>query len=351
MDKNQGKKGIILGISVGDINGIGLEVALKSFEDERMLEFCTPVFFASNKTVSEYKRLVNFDLNFHGISDLNQILIGKINVLNVWRDQPEITLGQENEVGGKYAILSLRAAVTALKNQKIDILVTAPISKKNIQSQSFSFPGHTDFLNQELQGNSLMLMVSEELRVGLLTDHIPVKEVPNAITTKLIREKVQTMNTCLIQDFGIIRPKIAMLGINPHSGDNGTIGDEDQKILVPAINQLFEEGYLVYGPYPADGFFGNQQHLKFDGILAAYHDQGLVPFKTLSFGKGVNFTAGLDRVRTSPDHGTAFDLAGKGLADEGSFKEALFLGIHIYKNRKRYKKYTANPLKTKPQKA
>ncbi len=340
-----GSKKIRLGISIGDLNGIGCEVALKTFEDPRMLDFCTPVLFASNKTVSHQKQTLNLELSFNDVHNAAKAIEGKINVVNVWKETPRTEFGKATEEGGKYAIKSLRAAVAALKNNEIDVLVTAPINKNNIQAEDFKFPGHTDYLAKELNGESLMFMVTDELRVGLLTDHIAVKDVANAITTKLIREKVLTMTESLQKDFGIRRPKIAMLGINPHSGDNGTIGEEDDKIMKPVIETLFNEGYLVYGPYSADSFFGSNNHGNFDAILAAYHDQGLIPFKTLSFDKGVNFTAGLSKVRTSPDHGTAYEIAGKGEADESSFKEAVFAAIRIFRNRKEHKELTKNPLK------
>ncbi len=338
------KQKIKLGISIGDINGIGCEVALKTFEDPRMLEFCTPVIFASNKTVSQQIKDLGIDLKFNGVRDADQALEGKINIVNVWKEVPKIEYGQATKEGGDFAIRSLRAAVSALKEDKIDVLVTAPINKNNIQSEDFKFPGHTDFLAQELEGESLMFMVTNSLRVGLLTDHIAVKDVAKAITPKLIRNKVATMEKSLKMDFGIRRPKIAMLGINPHSGDSGTIGEEDDKILKPTIQELFNNGTLVYGPYSADSFFGSNSHQNFDAILAAYHDQGLIPFKTLSFGKGVNYTAGLDKVRTSPDHGTAYEIAGKGKADEGSFKEAVFTAMQVFKNRTEYLELTKNPL-------
>ncbi len=340
--KEKGK--IRLGISIGDFNGIGIEVALKTFEDPRMMDFCTPIIFASNKIIAQQKSDLGLGLNFNGIRDASQVVDGKINIVNVWKETPRVEFGQATEEAGKYAIRSLRAAVEALKNDKIDVLVTAPINKNNIQAEDFKFPGHTDFLAQELKGESLMFMVADSLRIGLLTDHIAVKNVAEAITPQLIRDKVQTMEKSLKMDFGIRRPKIALLGINPHSGDNGTIGEEDDKILKPVIQELFEAGTLVYGPYSADSFFGSNTHSNFDAILAAYHDQGLIPFKTLSFGKGVNYTAGLEKVRTSPDHGTAYEIAGKGQADESSFKEAVFSAIKIFKNRAEHLALNKNPL-------
>ncbi len=336
---------IKLGISVGDLNGIGCEIALKTFQDARMMEFCTPILFASNKTISHQKSHLNINVSFNGIKNVSQAQEGKINVLNVWNEAPKIEYGKASPEVGKYAVKSLRTAVKALKNNEVDVLVTAPINKNNIQSEDFKFPGHTDFLAQELQGESLMLMVSGPLRVGLLTDHIAVKDVANAITTKRIKSKVATLLESLKKDFGVRKPKIALLGINPHSGDNGTIGQEDEKILKPAIKELFDAGHMIFGPYSADSFFGSNAYKNFDAILAAYHDQGLIPFKTLSFGKGVNFTAGLSKVRTSPDHGTAFEIAGTGKADESSFKEAVFMAIQVYRNRLDYNEIVANPLK------
>ena len=335
---------IKLGISIGDINGIGCEVALKTFEDARMLDFCTPVIFASNKTITQQKSDLGIDITFNGVKDASQAVDGKINIVNVWKDVPQIEYGQATKEAGALAIQSLKAAVKALKDGEIDVLVTAPINKNNIQADDFKFPGHTDYLAKELKGESLMFMVADSLRVGLLTDHIAVKDVAQAITPKLIRNKVAIMEKSLQMDFGIRRPKIALLGINPHSGDNGTIGEEDDKILKPVIQELFNKGTLVYGPYSADSFFGSNTHKNFDAVLAAYHDQGLIPFKTLSFGKGVNYTAGLDKVRTSPDHGTAYEIAGKGKADESSFKEAVFTAIQVFRNRKEYMELTQNPL-------
>ena len=340
----QDSRGIRVGISIGDLNGIGCEVILKTFEDARMLEFCTPVIFASNKTISHQKNALGISINYNGVHDASKALDGKVNVVNVWKETPNVEFGKETQEGGAYAIKSLRAAVKALKEDKIDVLVTAPINKKNIQSDDFEFPGHTDYLAQELEGESLMFMVTDNLKVGLLTDHIAVKDVPHTINPILIRTKVRIIEKSLQMDFGIQRPKIALLGINPHSGDQGVIGKEDEEIMKPVIKEMSEAGHLVFGPYSADSFFGSDEYKKFDAILAAYHDQGLIPFKTLSFGNGVNFTAGLSKVRTSPDHGTAYEIAGKGKADHNSFKEAIFKAIHIFKNRQEYALLTENPL-------
>jgi 4-hydroxythreonine-4-phosphate dehydrogenase len=338
---------IIVGISIGDLNGIGSEVVLKTFEDSRMLEFCTPVIFANVKIISAIKKTFESTAAIHGIDTLEQIVIGKINVLNVWKEHLELNYGANDEALGKYAIKSFVAATKALKEGKVDVLVTAPINKYNIQSDDFKFPGHTDYLNQELAGDALMFMVQDNLRVGLLTDHIPVNDVASHLTEQLITKKIETINQSLTQDFSINKPKIAVLGLNPHAGDGGVIGKEDDALLKPVIKKLFEKGTLVFGPYPADGFFGNSQYEKFDAVIAAYHDQGLIPFKTLSFGNGVNYTAGLDKIRTSPDHGTAYDIAGKGIANHNSFKEAVFLAIDIYNSRNEYLEISNNPLKTK----
>ncbi|NHM05977.1 4-hydroxythreonine-4-phosphate dehydrogenase PdxA [Flavobacterium sp. CYK-4] len=338
---------IIVGISIGDLNGIGSEVVLKTFEDSRMLECCTPVIFANVKILSFVKKTFESTSMLHGIDQLSQIVPGKINVLNLWKESVELNFGVNDENVGKYAIKSFTAATQALKEGLVDVLVTAPINKYNIQSEEFKFPGHTDYLNQELEGNALMLMVQDNLRVGLLTDHVPVNEVAKQLTPELIRKKIETVRQTLVQDFGINKPKIAVLGLNPHSGDNGVIGKEEVEVMMPVIRDLFSKGSLVFGPFPADGFFGSNQYEKFDAVIAAYHDQGLIPFKTLSFGKGVNYTAGLDKIRTSPDHGTAYDIAGKGMADHNSFKEAVYLAIDVFHSRIQHQEISRNPMKIK----
>ena len=344
------KHKIKVGISVGDLSGIGIEVVLKSFEDNRMLDFCTPVIFASSKIVSHHKKILNIDTNIHGIDNLNKIVPQKVNLLNVWKDIVDIEIGHPNKNSGEYALLSLEKAVEALKNEQIDVLVTAPIDKHNIQSDTFQFKGHTEFLETHLEGESLMILMSDELRVGLITGHIPIKEVAEAINPELIAKKVQIMHDSLVQDFNISKPKIAVLGLNPHCGDKGVIGTEDDEIISPAIEGIQKKGQLVYGPYAADSFFGNENYKNFDGVLAMYHDQGLAPFKTLAFGKGVNFTAGLNRIRTSPDHGTAFEIAGKGEAEFSSFKEAVFTAIKLFKNREEYIFLNQNKLQAQKEK-
>jgi len=341
---------IKVGISIGDLNGIGSEIIIKTFEDNRILEFCTPVIFASIKTMSFFRKYYKSDINFHGINHTDQIVEGKINVLNAWKENVIINFGEENTTIGEYSVKSLEKATEALKNEAIDVLVTAPIHKHNIQSDSFKFPGHTNYLAEKLGGKSLMFMVTENLKVGLLTDHVPVKDVPAHITSERIEEKVETVYQSLVKDFRINKPKIAVLGINPHAGDNGVIGNEDENVLKPTLEKIRANKKLVYGPYSADSFFGSGNYKNFDAIIAAYHDQGLIPFKTIAFGNGVNYTAGLNRVRTSPDHGTAFEIAGKGEADNGSFKEAVFTAIQIFKNRNEFQKISKNPLKPRPKK-
>lgn len=336
---------VLVGISIGDLNGIGSEIILKTFEDPRMLEICTPIVFANVKMLSFVRKTFDSTLQLHGIDSLSQIVHGKINVLNVWKEGVPIEFGVVNEQMGVYAIKSFTAATKALKESMVDVLITAPIHKFAIQSEEFKFPGHTDFLNQELEGEALMLMVSDRLKIGLLTDHVPIHEVASKISEDLLKQKVLTIKKTLIQDFQIEKPKIAVLGLNPHCGDHGVIGQEDDQIIRPTLAKLFEEGTFVFGPYAADSFFGSKNHENFDAILAMYHDQGLIPFKTLAFGSGVNYTAGLNKIRTSPDHGTAFEIAGKNIADPNSFKEALYLALDLYNNRKNYQEVSSNPLK------
>lgn len=344
MDSN---KKIVVGISLGDINGIGPEVILKTFEDSRMLDFCTPVVFGSTKVMSFHKKNLNSEVHLHGIHKINEIAHGKVNLLNIWKEEIKIELGKATQTGGEYAAKSLTKAVEALKNNDIDLLLTAPINKDTIQSESFNFPGHTEFLAEKLEGDSLMILLQDTLRVGLVTGHIPVSEISNHITEELIEKKVNILHHSLKQDFNINKPKIAVLALNPHAGDNGLLGKEEIEIIKPAVEKIKATGKLVYGPYAADGFFGSKTYEQFDAVLAMYHDQGLSPFKALAFGNGVNFTAGLTKVRVSPDHGTGFDITGKGIASAESFKEALFTGLKVFKNRDEYKELTKNVLETK----
>ncbi len=342
MRKNKDK--IKVGISVGDLNGIGAEVILKTFQHNLMFDLCTPIVFASTKALSYQKKILNLKIDLHGIMNVKNAFPNKLNVLNLWREPVPIEPGKPTAEIGKYAVESFKKAVEALKRNEIDVLVTAPFNKKTIQSDAFDFPGHTDYLAQELEGKPLMFMVTDDLKIGLVTDHVPLKYVASQITGDKITEKIKTMTIALKQDFGIEKPVIAVLGLNPHCGDGGIIGKEDDEIIRPTLKKLQEENYLVYGPYASDSFFAGDNYKKFDAVLAMYHDQGLIPFKTLSFGQGVNYTAGLNKIRTSPDHGTAYEIAGKGLADPSSFKEAIFKAIDIYKKRKEYEEINQNPL-------
>lgn len=340
----QGEK-IKVGISIGDLNGIGSEVIFKTFKDERMLELCTPVIFASVKTFATFQKIYKTDLNYQGLEKASDAIDGKVNIVNVWKDSVQINLGKENPIAGQYAFKSLQAATQALKNEEVDVLVTAPINKHNIQSEEFQFPGHTDYLGQELGGKTLMFMVTEELKVGLFTDHVALKDVSKTISPQLIDEKIEIIHKSLKQDFKIHEPKIAVLGINPHSGDNGVIGLEDENVLKPTLELIRKGKKLIFGPYAADSFFGSGAYKNFDAIIAAYHDQGLIPFKTLSFGQGVNYTAGLNKIRTSPDHGTAYEIAGKNKADHRSFRKAVYTAIDIFRNREEHTELTKNVLK------
>lgn len=337
---------IIVGITQGDINGIGLEVIIKTFLDPQMFELCTPIIFGSNKTASFHRKALNIeDFSFNPIRNVSEINHKRANIINVYDEDITIELGNQTETGGKYALKSLEGAVNALAQNTIDVLITAPINKENIQSPDFKFPGHTEYLDEKFgDGNSLMFLISDILRVAVVTGHIPVSSIAKELTTEKIIKKIQVLNNSLIQDFSVRKPKIAVLGLNPHAGDNGVIGDEEQRIILPAITKTNEEGILAYGPYPADGFFGTGAYKNFDAVLAMYHDQGLIPFKTIAFNSGVNFTAGLPVVRTSPDHGTAYDIAGKNVASEESFRNAIYTAIDIFKTRKQYVEASTNPL-------
>jgi len=336
-----------IGISCGDLNGIGIEVVLKCFEDTRMLADITPVLYASSHAVSFHRKALKLDeVQFHGVKDAREAIPKKLNLVNVWDEDIELELGKRSSALSAYAIKSLEAAAQDLASAKVDVLITAPIDKNSMQQAGFAFPGHTEFLQQMAGADSdvLMVLVADGLRVGTVTGHIPLKDVAEAITTDRIVAKAKLLHQSLLRDFGVQEPRIAILGLNPHAGDGGTLGSEDKERILPAVRKLVDEGIAAMGPYPADGFFGNGSYKHFDGVLAMYHDQGLVPFKTLSFGHGVNFTAGLPIVRTSPDHGTGMDIAGQGIADEGSFRAAVWLAMDVIKNREHYRMISANPL-------
>src|SRR5215213_5272769 len=337
----------VIGFSIGDLNGIGTELIIKTLGDHRLLELCTPVIFASNKVINFYRKAVpEIPFNYQSLKELNKVNPKQINIYNCWEEEVAITPGQLTDTGGKYAVRSLQAAVAALRENKIDGLVTAPLHKKNIQSQDFNYPGHTPYLKASFGVKDvLMFMVAGDFRVGLVTEHVPVKDVAQYITRENILSKLHIMNESLIKDFGIDKPKIAVLGLNPHAGDEGLIGTEEENIIKPAVKDAKQRNMLVVGPFSADAFFARAQYEKFDAVLAMYHDQGLIPFKSLSIGEGVNFTAGIPGIRTSPDHGTAFDIAGQNKADESSFRAAIFTCVDILNNRKAFDDNRKNPIK------
>lgn len=338
---------IIAGISHGDINGIGYEVIIKALMDITANDICIPIVYGSPKVAAYHRKALNINnFSFNNIRTPEEAKARKANMINCLDDNVRVELGKSTEQGGEAAFVSLEKAVTDLKNGKIDVLITAPIDKKNIQSENFHFNGHTEYLKSKAGTDDvLMFMVCESLKIGVATGHVPLNMVPGLITKELLMSKLRLMNQSLILDFAVRKPQIAVFGLNPHAGDNSLLGREETEIIIPAIQQANHEGILAFGPYPADGFFGAGSFSKFDGILAMYHDQGLAPFKALSFDTGVNFTAGLPFIRTSPVHGTAFQIAGRGEASESSFRQAVYLACDIFRNRQMYKEITNNPLK------
>lgn len=337
----------VIGISCGDLNGIGIELIIKTFSDNRITEHCTPVIFASNKAINFYRKSVqDANLNYSIIKDFSRINHKQVNLFNCWEEEVAITPGQLTDTGGKYAVISLQAATTALKEKQVDGLVTAPIHKKNTQSEAFNFTGHTPFLKDAFGVNDVVMMLcAGDFRVALVTEHVPVNEIAKHITKEKIVSKLQLIHRSLQKDFGIDKPRIAVLGLNPHAGDEGLIGNEEETIIKPAIKEAKNSNILVVGPYSADAFFARRSFEKFDAVLAMYHDQGLIPFKSLASGDGVNYTAGLPVVRTSPDHGVAFDIAGKDKADNSSFLTAIFECVDIINRRNGYEDNRKNPLR------
>lgn len=337
----------VVGISVGDLNGIGIEIIIKTFSDSRILELCTPVVFASNKVINFYKKSIpELTLNYSNIKEISKANPKQLNIFTVWEEDVEIQPGQMTETGGKYGVKSLQVAVKALKEKSIDALVTAPLNKFTMQSSEFNFTGHTPFLKEAFQADDvLMLMIAENMKVALLTEHLAIMDVAKNISKEQIIKKIQLLKNSLIKDFGVERPRIAVLGLNPHAGDEGLVGKEEKEIIRPAILESKKNDCIVMGPYSADAFFARGNHEKFDAVLAMYHDQGLIPFKSLALGEGTNFTAGIPTIRTSPDHGTAFDIAGKNIADESSFRAAIFSAIDIFDTRNSYQDMRRNPLK------
>lgn len=341
---------IKIGITCGDINSISLEVILKSLSKEMILEHIIPVIYGNIKIVSYHKNIVNLEnLSLYVLNPGEKPKPGKINVVNVWQEQVTLNLGKPSVEGGKYAIMALDAALEDFKNQQIDALVTGPIHKYSMKLAGFQYNGHTDYLSAKMGSkNQLMMMVSDKIKMGLVCDHVPLKDVPALITKERVLKCIQNMEQALIRDFGYEKPAIAVLGLNPHAGEEGILGSEEEEIIRPAIIESKKNGVFVSGPFAADGFFGSGHFSRFQGILAMYHDQGLIPFKTINFSEGVNYTAGLPIIRTSPDHGTAFDLAGKNESDFRSMFHAILMAKNIVATRKGYHEMRQNPLKKKP---
>jgi 4-hydroxythreonine-4-phosphate dehydrogenase len=341
------RKRVRIGITHGDINGIGCEVILKTLSDSRILELCTPVVYSSPKVIAYYRKALNLgNLNVHTIRSAEDAQDDRINTVNCLNDEIRVEIGKSTQQGGEAALASLKVSAGELKAGLIDALVTAPINKYNIQSEQFHFHGHTEYLRTEFgAGEVLMLMISNTLRMGILTGHEPLSGVPGLVTQDRIMSALRLINKTMLEDFNINRPRIAVLALNPHAGDNGLIGSEEQNVMIPAIEKSRNAGILAFGPYPADGFFGSGNYRKFDVVLAMYHDQGMVAFKSLCFEDGVNYTAGLPIIRTSPAHGTAYDLAGKDMASPESFRQALYMACDIARNREQYNSLKANAMK------
>ena len=337
MSKNGNSK-IKIGITTGDINGIGLELILRTFTNRKMFNFCVPIVFGSTNVLEYYKEILQIDIPIHVISDPKQAKQGLLNCINSFGNNDHVKIGESTKEGGICAFDSLQATTKSLVHSKIDAMVTSPINKYNIQSDSFKFPGHTQYLESIFEGSSTMIMVGEDLKVALVTGHVSVNSISNHLTKESIRKTVLNMNQSLTVDFELPKPKIAVLSLNPHAGDGGMFGTEEDQLISPTIKELFEDGYYVFGPFASDGFFGSNEYNKYDGVVAMYHDQGLIPYKLLSFGNGVNFTAGLKAVRTSPDHGVAYDLVGKRIASLNSFRNAIFMAIDILRRRELYQK-------------
>ena len=343
---SQGNK-IKVGITHGDINGIGYEIILKTLSQPGFGELCTPIVYGSSKALSYHRKALEMaNVNFNLIKSASDAITGANNLIEVLGDDVKIELGVASDYSGKAAFASLERAVADLKNNEIDVLVTAPINKDAIQSESFHFPGHTEYLEACADGSkSLMILCNDNIRVALVTTHLPISRISAALSKDLIVEKIKIFNESLRRDFGIIRPRIAVLALNPHAGENGLLGSEEQQIITPAVEEAYGKHILCFGPYAADGFFGSGQYTHFDGVLAMYHDQGLAPFKTLAMDSGVNFTAGLPFVRTSPDHGTGYDIAGKNQANDESFRAAIYRAIDVARNRRRFAEMYRNPLR------
>ncbi len=338
---------IKVGITQGDINGISYEVIIKTLMDNRINDFCTTIVYGSPKVAAYHRKALNItNFSFNNIRTPEEANTKRPNIINCLDDNVRVELGKSTEMAGEASVISLKRALKDLKEGKVDVLVTAPVNKHNIQRSDFNFPGHTEFLESEFKSDNevLMMMISDAFKVGIVTGHVPLAEVPEFITKDNILSRLRVMNKSLMIDFGIRKPSIAVLGLNPHAGDNGLLGEEEREIIEPAIQIARKEGILALGTFPADGFFGSASQNRFDGVLAMYHDQGLAPFKSLVFEKGVNFTAGLSIIRTSPVHGTGFDIVGKNLASPESFRNAIYLAVDVFRQRKFYEEITADPL-------
>lgn len=344
---NPNKK-IRVGITHGDINGIGYEVIMKALEDPTMVELCTPIVYGSSKALSYHRKALDIpNVNFNMVPRAEEAAEGVNNLVEVIGEEVKIELGTPSEVAGKAALTALKRAADDLRNGIIDVLVTAPINKDTVQSDDFHFPGHTEYLEARIgEGNkALMILCNDDLRVALVSTHLPLAKVSEAVTKAAILEKLAIFNESLVKDFSIVKPRIAVLSLNPHAGENGMLGTEEKEIISPAIEEAYANKILAFGPYAADGFFGSEQYKRFDGVLAMYHDQGLAPFKTIAMEDGVNYTAGLPYVRTSPDHGTGYDIAGSNQANEASLRSAIYKAIDIFRSRNRYYEMRANPLR------
>lgn len=340
-----------IGISIGDLNGVGLELIMKTFSDPDMLSLCTPIVFGSSKVVSYHRNALDMrDFNFHIVQNVEDALEGKPNLVNCWKEEVKMDFGQVSPEVGSYAAKSLEAACDAVEAKQVDAIVTAPINKESIQSSDFQFAGHTDYLESRFKSKATMFFLSPELKLGLATVHVPLEKVTSLITEDLLSQKIKAIHNSLKQDFHLPKGRIAILALNPHAGDQGLMGKEDMEIVQPSIEKLRDQGIMAFGPYPADSFFGASAYKDFDAVLAMYHDQGLVAFKSLTFGEGVNYSAGLPIIRTSPDHGTAFDIAGQGKADPSSFRAAVYAAIDLARARDISAEISANPLKIKGKK-
>ena len=340
---------IKVGITHGDINGVGYEVILKTFLDMRVADLCTPIIYGSSKIAAYHRKALELPpVNMNIISRAEDAGASRLNIINCVNDEVKVELSKPTAEAGEAAFMALEAAVADMKRGVVDVLLTAPINKHSIQNDNFHFPGHTEYLEQcfgNLEKKALMILLKDNLRVALVTGHVPLSQVASMISVDTVVEKLRIFNQSLRQDFAIVKPRIAVLSLNPHAGDAGLLGTEEETVIKPAMKEAEKKGVMSFGPYPADGFFGSRMYDKFDGVLAMYHDQGLAPFKALAMDDGVNYTAGLPIVRTSPAHGTAYDIAGKNMASEESFRQALYVALDIYRNRARYKEATANPLR------